>query len=477
MNDRDVMRLASWIASILACICLSGLPLRAAQTGVNEEKSNSLNENLVEYCRKGDLPAVEMSLSQGASLTYRNSYTETALMNAADTGQTDVVRFLLAKGADPAVSNKDNRTALTFALIGRHQASALLLLDAMQDSNSLKASDKFGDNYLTWAAGYDGREAVRRLMERKVPVDLPGRDGETALSYAAENDLPEMMEILLSYKANPNLPDKEGKTPYAHAAEWAHVELMNRLVKAGAIAKKTCLKLPNISSNTKLVTNRHWCLSAAALLTFSNYESCEWLGGYPPGKNVESNRRRLDYWWGVKDRKAAIKELKWLEKDGHRVNYRKYLEEIQNSKPESQPPEGLARAWIIIQEYLLSRGKRSLHGRFTAEEIATIRQESTRHKAKNLLAWDYCRIINLAGWCHHAGYISEEEAWQHIFPAARKLQSTYCSWKEMSDDYILGRVIWQKEPQDRMSYLQERLLDPSEPASPWAKLPWQTPLQ
>lgn len=51
----------------------------------------------------------------------------TALMVAAEQGNSDTVRTLLARGADPARTNQDGRTALMLAEAKRDEATALLL--------------------------------------------------------------------------------------------------------------------------------------------------------------------------------------------------------------------------------------------------------------------------------------------------------------------------------------------------------------
>jgi hypothetical protein len=66
--------------------------------------------------RKGDVPAVEKALAAGVAVDTPFRYNRTALSFAADRGHVDVVRLLLAKGANPeATDSFYNQSALGWA--------------------------------------------------------------------------------------------------------------------------------------------------------------------------------------------------------------------------------------------------------------------------------------------------------------------------------------------------------------------------
>ena len=66
--------------------------------------------------RKGDAAAVEQALAAGVAVDTPFRYNRTALSFAADRGHVDVVRLLLAKGANPeATDSFYNQTALAWA--------------------------------------------------------------------------------------------------------------------------------------------------------------------------------------------------------------------------------------------------------------------------------------------------------------------------------------------------------------------------
>lgn len=58
------------------------------------------------------LNLVKFFIENGANLNYQSSYGNTALILASMWGHSEVVRFLLTKGADTSLKNKDGMTAL-----------------------------------------------------------------------------------------------------------------------------------------------------------------------------------------------------------------------------------------------------------------------------------------------------------------------------------------------------------------------------
>jgi hypothetical protein len=62
-----------------------------------------------------------------------------------------------------------------------------------------------------------------------------------------------------------------------------------------------------------------------------------------------------------------------------------------------------------------------------------------------ITAWDFARYINLCRWGADCGWLTEQEAWDRIIPAARLLQTSYASWDDFAADYLLGRNFWSPE--------------------------------
>jgi outer membrane protein assembly factor BamB len=92
--------------------------------------ASSITEELWNAARDGNVARVTKALEGGADIQAKTRYGATALTFAADKGHLDVVRLLLARGADPNAQDTFYRMrALDMALMNNHNAVAVLLLE------------------------------------------------------------------------------------------------------------------------------------------------------------------------------------------------------------------------------------------------------------------------------------------------------------------------------------------------------------
>ncbi|MBI3949447.1 MAG: TonB family protein [Acidobacteria bacterium] len=101
---------------------------------------------------------------------------EEAFLRAAERGDTDAVRALLAKGVN------------------------------------VNARDEMGMTALMYAARSGQSEMVKVLLIAGIDVDAKDDDGMTALMYAAQAGSAEVVKILLAAGANPDVEDNTGMT-------------------------------------------------------------------------------------------------------------------------------------------------------------------------------------------------------------------------------------------------------------------------
>ena len=212
-----------------------------------------------------------------------------------------------------------------------------------------------------------------------------------------------------------------------------------------------------------LAPARAWALATSAVLTERNRERHDLLAGGPRIEaRVREWRENLVEWWGVESRADLLETLERLDADGHRREFERLgaaLERMSDAE---------------IRALLASRG----YDDEISQRVEVVTRWYGRLGAKSLLGWDYARYVSLCRWGYLVGYLSEEEAWARIMPVARRLQRAFTSWRELGENYLIGRQFWSLSETRESGRLTEeayrKLLE--DPKSPWTRLPWDTSL-
>jgi hypothetical protein len=188
--------------------------------------AKSLAAALVAAAGSGNVAALRLVLENGAGITSRDAEGRTVLIAAATSGYPEMIREVLKNHADvnaaaapplpPCTAEKKNDNCWEFtpgdgqtALMGAVSRSdydvspegldrvevVRLLIAAGADVN---ARDKAGNTALI--LGSDNREQVRLLIEAGADVNARNLEGETALSKTYHDDV---KEILIKHGAMP----------------------------------------------------------------------------------------------------------------------------------------------------------------------------------------------------------------------------------------------------------------------------------
>lgn len=197
---------------------------------------------------------------------------------------------------------------------------------------------------------------------------------------------------------------------------------------------------------------KYWALAAGAVLMEVNHRRHDILGGQmPTSEDARSEMLSLYCWWSVTDRESLLDALKWIETGGHRQGFDDVAKSIAElSSAQLNAATNSDRGIAIVAKYQKELGK------------------------KSILGWDYSRYICLCRWGYLTGYLTEEEAWGKIMPAAKLLQKNFDSWSDLGKNYLIGREFWSKRETakngDRFSKAYDKLV--SSPQSPWKLCPW-----
>lgn len=123
----------------------------------------------------------------------------TALMLAVWHQREQMVRTLLARGAEKDHQDKDGDTSLHGAAWFGNTKILGMLLDAGANPN---LKNKLGGTALMWAASYGQDEAVRMLLGKGADPRIKDVDGVTAAGWAAKNGRGNLVMLLREAEKN-----------------------------------------------------------------------------------------------------------------------------------------------------------------------------------------------------------------------------------------------------------------------------------
>jgi ankyrin repeat protein len=167
-----------------------------------------------------------------AAVNTQNIYGETALFKASQEG-ADVVRVLLANGADPNLKTKEG-TSPAQAAVGSFDSRVTLQL-LIKNKVALNIKDEEGRTLLHQASIMSDSNAAEILIENGSDINAKDTKGFTPLILAvsdymlpgkldsdprvARGSREDVVELLLKSGANANLPDPAGNTALHYAAQ------------------------------------------------------------------------------------------------------------------------------------------------------------------------------------------------------------------------------------------------------------------
>jgi ankyrin repeat protein len=170
---------------------------------------------------------VRTLLAAGADPNVKSSYGESPLSVASRWGDYDIVRFLVKSGADPAVMNW---TALMRAIVLGGVADVEAELRAGAD---LTARDFWSRTPLLLAVHVGEILKAKAILSAGGKFEDRSRGGGTAMMDAADRDNVAMLTWLIERGADLNAATEFGKTALMHASEAGAVGCVQTLLAAG----------------------------------------------------------------------------------------------------------------------------------------------------------------------------------------------------------------------------------------------------
>ena len=194
----------------------------------------SLGEELKEAIASKDVKEIESAIAKGANVNSPDSNGNRPLMLAIKTGSFQIVRLLIAHGADVSIG-----TELIGEIVHDNKDMVKLLLENGANPN---VQDKHGNTPLILAAS-GSAELARKLKEFKQRIDEMGTEDaqelQTYRGYVEEanrmkQDFLEIAQALVVLKVNIDATDNDGTSALTLATEAEDMDMIRLLRKHGA---------------------------------------------------------------------------------------------------------------------------------------------------------------------------------------------------------------------------------------------------
>lgn len=192
---------------------------------------------LVNAVVEGKVEEVRRALKDGADANCRDDSGSPAVIIAASRQDAEVVKALLAGGADPNVIYHNPKEGLRQSPAVNFAAAngALDVLNALLSAGAnVHARDATGLTPLMAAAFMGHEEIVKALVERGARLEDKDDNGYTALMFAANAGRVGATKALLRAGAQVNARDKGGSTPIMFAAQHGYDLVVMLLLTRGA---------------------------------------------------------------------------------------------------------------------------------------------------------------------------------------------------------------------------------------------------
>lgn len=193
----------------------------------------------------GQVEIVKFLLDNGAKINQQNQYGVSALhMASIYGGSTGLIQLLLDRGAQINIRNSRNLTPLNYALFGRQKEIADILLD---NKAELEIENQDPHELLYIASSSGIKRITDMLVNDKIDYSFKWENGNTFLHSAAEGGLKEFAELAISKGVDVNSKNNYGHAPIHLAAANNNMNLVELLIQKG-----TDINVETINGRTAL---------------------------------------------------------------------------------------------------------------------------------------------------------------------------------------------------------------------------------
>uniref|UniRef100_A0A669QGE9 K Homology domain-containing protein n=1 Tax=Phasianus colchicus TaxID=9054 RepID=A0A669QGE9_PHACC len=200
-------------------------PFYVSGANINAQTEETQETALTLACCGGFSEVADFLIKAGADIELGCS---TPLMEAAQEGHLELVKYLLAAGANVHATTATGDTALTYACENGHTDVADVLLQAGAD---LEHESEGGRTPLMKAARAGHLCTVQFLISKGANVNrATANNDHTVVSLACAGGHLAVVELLLAHGADPTHRLKDGSTMLIEAAKGGHTNVVSYLL-------------------------------------------------------------------------------------------------------------------------------------------------------------------------------------------------------------------------------------------------------
>jgi|GEM_PF-3425334 len=205
------------------------------------EKSNVINEELIEAVTQYDVNKVKQLLEQGADVNFKDEEALPAIFYSITSHQIEMTRLLLDNSADPnIIINGLGETP--YRLILRTKCTEdneiVKFLEENSEKYNIQVMDIEPSVFFKAVEAGNIPETKRLLIEHPTIIDIRDRKNcDTALHIAARKFNEEMVKLLVEHGASIDLKNEYDDTPLGDAR--GHLTISKFLIEHGSSLELT----------------------------------------------------------------------------------------------------------------------------------------------------------------------------------------------------------------------------------------------
>jgi ankyrin repeat protein len=176
---------------------------------------------------------VEILIQNGADVAIRDEREATALHHAAQSGHSSIVEMLIKAGCDLDALDKNRWTPVMNACYWANESALLVLLKAGADSNLKNIDGRTALHEVCRSPSTQETvlaSIAKRLIQAGSDVNLSSssvhKEDLNALMYAAYHNHVGVANILIEYNCNLDRTDHQGWNALHWAADRDHIEIV-----------------------------------------------------------------------------------------------------------------------------------------------------------------------------------------------------------------------------------------------------------